>query len=146
MFKVVAVDTFTGSAEHQESDVIKEGILRQRFECNILRFPELASHVHVLQLPSIRAAPLFADRSVDVVFIDGDHGAQAVLYDLCVWHRKVRRGGILAGHDMVPGSGVYFAVKTFTAILGIPMPHVLRPTSHYLFIFYDWDARDMDCF
>ena len=138
------VDTFAGSLEHQEIELIQQGTLRQKFECNILRFPELAPHVHILELPSIRAAPLFADRSVDIAFIDGDHSAQAVLHDLCAWHRKIKRGGVLAGHDMSPGSGVYFAVKAFTEMLEISMPRVL-PGSHFLFAFHDWDARDVDC-
>lgn len=46
----------------------------------------------------------FADGSLDFVYIDGDHSYESVLFDLGSWWRKLRAGGILAGHDFVsPG-------------------------------------------
>lgn len=36
---------------------------------------------------------------VDLVFIDGDHSAEAVERDWVMYAPRVRRGGILAGHD-----------------------------------------------
>lgn len=42
-------------------------------------------------------------RSLDFVYIDGDHSAEAVRYDLRVWYEKLVPGGVLAGHDwMMP--------------------------------------------
>jgi predicted O-methyltransferase YrrM len=45
------------------------------------------------------AAGLFKDESLDAVFIDADHSYEAVKMDIQNWMPKVRRGGILAGHD-----------------------------------------------
>jgi predicted O-methyltransferase YrrM len=44
-------------------------------------------------------ARAFADRSLDLVFIDGEHDEASVETDIDAWACKVRSGGILAGHD-----------------------------------------------
>ena len=46
-----------------------------------------------------RAADLFAERSVDMLFIDGCHETEAVLRDLDRWHPKLAPGAIVAGDD-----------------------------------------------
>jgi len=48
----------------------------------------------------------FADSSLDFVFIDGEHTYEAVKQDISLWLPKVRRGGLIAGHDY----GVYRSV------------------------------------
>ena len=40
--------------------------------------------------------------NLDLVFIDGDHSYEAVKHDILNWKKKVRPGGILAGHDYHP--------------------------------------------
>lgn len=39
------------------------------------------------------------EHSMDLVFLDARHDYEAVWQDMAAWHRKVRRGGILSGHD-----------------------------------------------
>ncbi len=39
------------------------------------------------------------DGSLDLLFIDADHSEQAVREDIAAWRPKVRRGGVIAGHD-----------------------------------------------
>lgn len=39
------------------------------------------------------------DRSVDLVFLDGDHSFAGVMEDWHEWLPKVKPGGWLAGHD-----------------------------------------------
>ncbi len=41
----------------------------------------------------------FQDGSLDFVYIDSDHSYQAVLKEVRQWYPKVRKGGILSGHD-----------------------------------------------
>lgn len=52
-----------------------------------------------IRLKSSDAADLFEDNSVDFVFIDGDHSEESVLLDIQKWLPKVRKNGILSGHD-----------------------------------------------
>lgn len=48
---------------------------------------------------SLDAVKDFSDESLDFVYIDADHTFDAVIQDMVVWTKKVRRGGIVAGHD-----------------------------------------------
>lgn len=41
----------------------------------------------------------FADESLDFVYIDANHEFQHVTNDITEWEKKVRRGGVVAGHD-----------------------------------------------
>jgi len=59
-------------------------------------FPNI-SH---LKLTSLEGAKEFKDASLDFVYLDGDHQTDAVVADIDAWKPKVRKGGILAGHDI----------------------------------------------
>jgi len=48
---------------------------------------------------SMDAVKDFKDESLDFVFIDGNHSFQYVINDIAEWSKKVRPGGIVAGHD-----------------------------------------------
>ena len=48
---------------------------------------------------SMEAAKLVPYRSLDFVYIDANHRRKFVLEDLAEWQRRVRPGGIVAGHD-----------------------------------------------
>ena len=48
---------------------------------------------------STAAADGVPDGSLDFVYIDGNHAKSYVLADLHAWAKKVRSGGIVAGHD-----------------------------------------------
>lgn len=48
---------------------------------------------------SHHAADLFPDESLDFVYIDGNHEFFFVVQDLHCWVPKVKKGGIVAGHD-----------------------------------------------
>ncbi len=51
---------------------------------------------------SMEAVTDFADNSLDFVYIDADHHYQNVKNDITEWAKKVRIGGIVAGHDYLP--------------------------------------------
>lgn len=66
-------------------------------EINAMRkdWPQL----HVLRKDVTNASFSFYRGSVDLVFIDADHSYEAVKNDIRTWLPKVRRGGLLLGHD-----------------------------------------------
>lgn len=48
---------------------------------------------------SLDALEFVRDESVDLIYVDGDHRYEAVLADIQGWKPKLRKGGIMAGHD-----------------------------------------------
>ena len=54
-----------------------------------------------MRMTSLEAARQVPDHALDFVYIDGNHLKRFVLEDLAAWSPKVRRGGIVAGHDCV---------------------------------------------
>lgn len=58
---------------------------------------------------SAGSAARYEDASLDWVYIDADHHYEAVKRDILAWLPKVRKGGIIAGHD-------YAAYPTFGVI------------------------------
>jgi len=53
----------------------------------------------ILRKPSVEAAAEIPDESLDFVFIDADHSYEGCKSDIEAWAPKVKRGGLIAGHD-----------------------------------------------
>lgn len=53
----------------------------------------------LIRKTSMEALSDFPKRSLDFVYIDGNHTFGYVAMDLMKWSDKVRRGGVIAGHD-----------------------------------------------
>lgn len=52
-----------------------------------------------MHMSSAQAAAFISDGSLDLVFIDADHSYDGVAQDIALWTPKVRKGGIISGHD-----------------------------------------------
>ena len=72
----------------------------------------------ILKIPSMGAISYFDNDELDFVFIDGNHSYENVLEDITEWTKKVKPGGIVAGHDYIENKecnyGVIQAVKKYT--------------------------------
>ncbi len=55
----------------------------------------------IIRKTSMEAVSDFHDKSLDFVYIDGDHEFKIVTEDIREWSKKVKPGGIIAGHDYV---------------------------------------------
>lgn len=64
-------------------------------------------------LDVVREVPL---DSLDFVYIDANHAFDYVMCDIIEWAKRVRSGGIVAGHDFYwfDGAGVVEAVEVYT--------------------------------
>ncbi len=100
--RVVAVDTFRGcGTDPLVASVVAEhgGSLRSAFERNLV-LCGVEDAVEILEQDSESASRQFPDSSVDLVFLDGDHGFDGFRRDLIHWMPKVKPGGLIAGHDI----------------------------------------------
>ncbi len=53
----------------------------------------------IIKKTSMDALEDIPDESLDFVYIDAHHIFRYVAEDICEWSKKVRKGGIVAGHD-----------------------------------------------
>lgn len=60
----------------------------------------------IIRETSMDAVKKFRNRSIDFVYIDGDHTLPHIINDVWWWTPKVRAGGMVAGHD-------YYCTKTY---------------------------------
>lgn len=58
-------------------------------------------NVKIIREFSNKACNFFADNTFDFVYIDADHSYRGCLEDLRCWYPKVKKGGILSGHDFI---------------------------------------------
>ena len=65
---------------------------------NIEGFEDRAS---MLRMKSKEGSELFADNSLDFVYIDANHTYQSVKDDIEYWYPKVKTGGLFMGHDYI---------------------------------------------
>jgi hypothetical protein len=97
---VYAVDTFEGTdTEPRQKELIKEnfgGDIYGHFLENLNK-SGFEGKVNIIKLRSVQAAELFADNSVDICFLDGDHAYDGISSDILAWNRKTK--GIISGHD-----------------------------------------------
>lgn len=65
----------------------------------------------IKRMTSLEAARTVPDGSLDFVYLDANHAAAFVWQDLNAWAPKVRKGGIVAGHDYHSHRGKHLGVK-----------------------------------
>lgn len=105
------IDTFKGSqneTEHINTVADHGGSIRHIFDENT---KHLKDYMRVKEMTSSEAAEWFTDRSLDLVFIDGDHSFDGVYSDIMNYLPLIKKGGTLAGDDYHPVWGVFNAVS-----------------------------------
>jgi predicted O-methyltransferase YrrM len=50
-------------------------------------------------MSSLEYAKFVEDKSLDFIYIDGNHQYSSVKEDIQVWYNKIKPGGIISGHD-----------------------------------------------
>ena len=69
--------------------------------------------VQIIKDLSENAVRLIDDKSLDFVYIDGNHSYDYVLQDIELWTPKIKKYGFIAGHDFELDSDVSKAVSKF---------------------------------
>lgn len=116
------VDWFRGSpSETGPQAQCDPVVLRATFERHVAPVRHAISHIHAMA--SVDAAALYADASLDFVWIDASHATQPVYDDLDAWWPKVKPGGIIAGHD-ADWPSVRAALKPWSEYRGVDVDEV----------------------
>ena len=95
--KIVGVDPFE---EYQDwSSFVHQDHQDSMYTLFLENIEHMKDKFELIKLKSCNAAPRLKDNEYDFLFIDGDHSMRAVLTDLDKYVPKVKKGGIIAGHD-----------------------------------------------
>ena len=62
-------------------------------------YKKYGSRAIPIEKPSNVAVLDFEDESLDFVFIDGNHNYESCVEDVALWSKKVKKGGLIFGHD-----------------------------------------------
>ena len=74
-------------------------VMHDRLKETAARF-EGKENVCIIKDSSEEALCLFQDNTFDYVYLDNAHNYEHVLNEMYMWWRKVKKGGMLAGHDI----------------------------------------------
>jgi len=82
---------------------------------------EYSHKITWIKQKSADAVSMFEDESLDFVYIDGNHIAKFALEDMVLYYPKVKKGGLLCGHDYKQGQQEYVfgAVNAFSKLMEI---------------------------
>lgn len=99
--KFYCVDTWEGSEEHQSGKSFedKDVVEKKLYEKFLQNIEPIKHIITPIRKPSLEAVNYFENESVDFIFLDAAHDYENVKKDLNVWKSKVKKGGLLAGHD-----------------------------------------------
>lgn len=113
------IDTFKGSLGHQKNPKYKNFFLKSDglYKYFLLVREPLKDYIKVIKGDSQikKTSALFKDESITAIFIDGDHSHEGIKRDLGNWYPKIKKGGIISGHDYIwGGEGVKPIVDIFS--------------------------------
>ena len=78
---------------------------------------------------SSKASEKIEDGSLDLVFIDANHEYDCIKEDIALWTPKVRKGGIISGHDYGPAHpGVMKAVREYFKVFDLEVDKEITET------------------
>ena len=92
LYSIDAWELFSGCTNNETKEIMDQ--LYKTARENLA-----GTNCQIIRDWSINAVKRFADKSLDFVYIDGAHDYKNVYQDIREWSKKVRRGGIIGGHD-----------------------------------------------
>lgn len=105
------IDNFKNFDGYDNDEDVKNGNVFETYSRNI---EPVKNYIHTIIGDSKKVHEKFSENSIDFLFLDGDHTYKGVKKDLESWIGKIKRGGIIAGHDYnEPSCGVKEAVDHF---------------------------------
>lgn len=81
----------------------------------------------IIRKTSLDAAKDFADESLDFVYIDGAHDFKNVTDDITAWSNKIRKGGVISGHDYIIIKRVRDIIQVKQAVDAYALAYKINP-------------------
>jgi hypothetical protein len=91
----------TGETGQNDNEYSQEE-LDEQYKNILLKYKE-DSRIKIIRDFSVEAAKSFEDGFFDFIYIDADHTYQGCYDDLIAWYPKLKKGGIMSGHDYIDG-------------------------------------------
>lgn len=98
-----------------QKNCIPEQLFNNLFETFLKNIAPVKDKINIVKSISWDGANLYENESLDFVYIDAGHDYESIKKDINAWYPKVKKGGIISGHDYVDHStcGVKRAVNEF---------------------------------
>lgn len=87
-------EEYTDSSNHK-------GAHSKAYQDAIFSIESFEHRAIMIRADSKSACELFADESLDFVYIDANHAYDFVVEDIELWYPKVKKNGYLMGHDYI---------------------------------------------
>lgn len=105
--QLVGIDAwkvYPGYKDYEDNDLESEAYLDAK------RRTEGLGNVKLVNSWSVDASKMFKDESIDYIFIDANHSYEWVVEDMKAWIPKIKKGGIVMGHDYFVHKKLNFGV------------------------------------
>lgn len=133
--EIHAVDVFGGvnvARDMQEQGVLDGDDHLKKFKANM---DNLGVEVTIHRADSVMEAYTFKDDSLHCVYLDADHDFEAVVADIVAYFPKLKKGGIMGGHDWLNTDvGVRRAVEYFCKRFGYEVKVTTEEWPSWYFI------------
>ena len=106
--KLIGIDPYISYNEY--NDYTLPNTLRRLKDEAKERLSEFHNY-EFMEKMSMDAINDFEDESLDFCFLDANHEDPYITQDINAWPAKVKKGGIVAGHDFMRARGKNFKVK-----------------------------------
>ena len=94
VWRPLSIEEYDDASNHREHiDAYSEAMF------NISGYEDRA---YMLRMYGNDASELFEDNSLDFIYIDANHTYEGVKVDIEKWYPKIKKGGLISGHDYLP--------------------------------------------
>lgn len=125
----------------QQPDVYTDSInnedLDDAFDECTYKLKEFTGRTIFYRMLSDEAAVLIPDNTLEFVYLDGNHQEPQISKDIIAWRRKVKIGGIFAGHDFCTkntGDNLCHVEHAVRSILEMEYVHITDCSSWWTIV------------
>jgi predicted O-methyltransferase YrrM len=111
--KLYSIDPWSEQKDYADLANVSQTQHDDAFQICRKKLKRFGDRSEIIRTFSHEAVRCFADGSLDFVYLDARHDYLSIKEDIELWYRKLKKGGILAGHDYLDGviANTYFGVK-----------------------------------